>query len=196
LVTDWPGRAAQIRHTILQAAAIISQPARRICHLRTTLSDAGRTSAAQIANYFRSAAFRIASVFVSQTASSILSRLHQPPVGRGLDGHGTETMRCSICHQNANFDPGRVPGHPEWHIAPREIAWEGKTLAEICAQIKDPTRNGGRKAEDLIHHIGSDTLVGWAWHPGFGRSAAPGTQKEAGALVDAWVKTGAACPTR
>jgi hypothetical protein len=124
------------------------------------------------------------------------SRLHQPPVDRGLDGHGTETMRCSICHQKANFEPGRVPGHPEWHIAPREMAWEGKTLAEICAQIKDPARNGGRKAEDLIHHIGTDTLVGWAWQPGFGRSPAPGTQKEAGALVDAWVKTGAVCPTR
>src|SRR6266576_1588932 len=63
--------AARKRHVILQAASIISQPARWICHLRTTLSDAGRTSAAQIANYFRSAAFRIASVFVSQTASSI-----------------------------------------------------------------------------------------------------------------------------
>jgi len=120
------------------------------------------------------------------------SRLHQPPVERGVDGHGTETMRCSICHQNANFDPGRVPGHPEWHIAPREMAWEGKTPAEICAQIKDPARN----VEDLIHHIGADTLVGWAWQPGFGRAPAPGTQKEAGALVDAWVKTGAVCPTR
>jgi hypothetical protein len=123
-------------------------------------------------------------------------RLHQPPVERGVDGHGTETMRCSICHQNANFEPGRMPGHPEWHLAPREMAWEGKTLAEICVQVTDPARNGGRKVEDLIHHIGTDTLVGWAWHPGFGRSPAPGTQKEAGALVDAWVKTGAVCPTR
>jgi hypothetical protein len=123
-------------------------------------------------------------------------RLHQPPVARGVDGHGTETMRCSICHQNANFDPGRVPGHPEWHLAPREMAWEGKTVAEICDQIKDPARNGGRKVEDLIHHIGTDTLVGWAWHPGFGRSPAPGTQKEAGALIEAWVKTGAACPAK
>ena len=123
-------------------------------------------------------------------------RLHQPPVERGADGHGTETMRCSTCHQNANFDPGRVPGHPEWHLAPREMAWEGKTVAEICDQIKDPTRNGGRKVEDLIQHIGTDTLVGWAWHPGFGRSPAPGTQKEAGALVEAWVKTGAACPAK
>ena len=69
-----------------------------------------------------------------------------------------------------------------------------KTVAEICAQLKDPARNGGRKLEELIHHIGEDTLVGWAWSPGGGRSAVPGTQKQAGALVEAWVKTGAACP--
>jgi hypothetical protein len=123
-------------------------------------------------------------------------RLHQPPVVRGADGHGLPAMRCSSCHQNANFDPGRMPGHPEWHLAPREMAWEGKTVPEICAQIKDPARNGGRKVEDLIHHIGTDTLVGWAWHPGFGRAPAPGTQQEAGALVEAWVKTGAVCPTK
>jgi hypothetical protein len=123
-----------------------------------------------------------------------LGRLHQPPVERGPDGHGLQTMRCSICHQNANFDPGRVPGHPEWHLAPREMAWEGKTIPEICAQIKDPARNGGRKVENLVNHIGEDTLVGWAWAPGYGRTPAPGTQKEAGALVAAWVKTGAACP--
>jgi len=121
-------------------------------------------------------------------------RLHQPPVARGVDGHGLASMRCSICHQAANFDPGRVPGHPEWHLAPREMAWEGKTLGEICAQIKDRARNGGRSPEELIHHIGTDTLVGWAWAPGFGRRRAPGTQKQAGMLAEAWVKTGAACP--
>jgi hypothetical protein len=121
-------------------------------------------------------------------------RPHQPPVARGADGHGLPAMRCSNCHQQANFDPGRVPGHPEWHLAPREMAWEGKTLAEICAQIKDPARNGGRSLEHLIDHIGTDTLVGWAWTPGVGRQPAPGTQKQAGALVEAWVKTGAVCP--
>jgi hypothetical protein len=123
-----------------------------------------------------------------------MARLHQPPVERGADGHGLRAMRCSICHQQANFDPARVPGHPEWHLAPREMAWEGKTLAEICAQIKDPARNGGRSLEELVHHIGTDTLVGWGWVPGFGRQPAPGTQKQAGALVEAWVKTGAECP--
>ncbi|MET4328073.1 hypothetical protein ABIB80_003902 [Bradyrhizobium sp. i1.15.2] len=122
------------------------------------------------------------------------ARLHQPPVTRGADGHGLEAMRCNTCHQKANFEPGRMPGHPDWHLAPREMAWEGKTVAEICEQIRDPARNGGRKVEDLIDHIGKDTLVGWAWKPGFGRSPVPGTQAQAGALVEAWAKTGAACP--
>jgi len=123
-----------------------------------------------------------------------LGRRHQPPVERGADGFGLPAMRCPICHQAANFDPGRVPGNPHWHLAPLEMAWEGKSLREICGQIKDPARNGGRSLEEIAHHIGTDSLVGWAWAPGFGRQPAPGTQAEAAALVDAWVKTGAACP--
>jgi hypothetical protein len=120
-------------------------------------------------------------------------RPHQPPVARGADGRGLPAMRCSSCHQQANFDPARMPGHPEWHLAPREMAWEDKTLGEICAQIKDPARNGGRSLEEIVHHIGTDTLVGWAWAPGFGRTPAPGTQQQAGALAEAWAKTGAVC---
>ena len=123
-----------------------------------------------------------------------MGRLHQPPVQRGTDGHGLPAMRCSMCHQQANFDPARMPGHAEWHLAPREMGWEHRTLGEICAQLKDPARNGGRSLDDLVHHIGEDTLVGWAWLPGYGRHPAPGTQKQTGALVEAWVKTSAVCP--
>jgi len=123
-----------------------------------------------------------------------MSRLHQPPVVRGADGFGLPAMRCPICHLQANFDPAGVPGNPIWHLAPREMAWEGKTLGEICAQIKDPARNGNRALAALIEHIGEDHLVGWAWAPGYGRQSAPGTQKQAGALVEAWIETGAACP--
>ena len=110
-------------------------------------------------------------------------RLHQPPVDRGTDGHGLAAMRCPICHQQANFEPGRMPGHPEWHLAPREMAWEGKTLAEICVQIKDPKRNGNRSLADLIHHIGDDTLVGWAWSPGFGRRLLPAPRRRRARLL-------------
>jgi hypothetical protein len=121
-------------------------------------------------------------------------RPHQPPVERGRDGFGLASMRCPTCHQKANFDPGRVPGHPHWHLAPRAMGWQGKTPAQICAQIKDPARNGGRSLGQIHAHIATDSLVGWAWLPGFGREPAPGTQREVGALIDAWIRAGAACP--
>lgn len=121
-------------------------------------------------------------------------RPHQPPVFRGADGMGLPALRCPVCHQKANFDAARMPGHDPWAMAPSEMVWESKTLAEICVQMKDPARNGGRSLADLVHHIGDDDLVGWAWAPGVGRTPAPGTQKEAKALVEAWVKSGAACP--
>jgi hypothetical protein len=119
-------------------------------------------------------------------------RLHQPPVTRGEDGFGLPGLRCPICHQQANFD--RTPGDPAWHLAPRDMGWEGKTVGQVCEQIKDPARNGGRSLDDIVHHIGTDHLVGWAWAPGVGRQPAPGTQSEAAALLNAWGKTGAVCP--
>ena len=122
--------------------------------------------------------------------------LHQPPVQRGADGHGVATMRCATCHQKANFEPGRVPGHPEWHLAPLSMAWQQKSLAEICAQLKDPARNGGKTLPQIVEHAAHDSLVGWAWKPGGGRAPAPGTQASFGALMKAWADSGAACPAR
>jgi hypothetical protein len=121
-------------------------------------------------------------------------RPHLPLVLRGAGGFGAVGMQCPTCHQRANFDPGGVPGHPTWHLAPIEMAWAGKSLGEICVQIKDPNRNGGMTLDQLVHHMAEDSLVGWGWHPGAGRNPAPGTQQQFGALIKAWVETGAACP--
>ena len=123
-----------------------------------------------------------------------LRRPHQPPVFRGDDGFGLAALRCPVCHQQANFEPGRVPGNPIWHLAPEEMGWEGKTVGQICAQIKDPKRNGNRSLDEIVHHVGTDHLVGWAWAPGAGRQSAPGTQAQTGALLAEWVKSGAVCP--
>lgn len=121
-------------------------------------------------------------------------RPHQPPVVRGEANMGAPGMLCTTCHHEANFDPAGVPGHPQWHLAPIEMAWEGKLLGEICAQIKDPARNGGKDMNALVRHMAEDSLVGWGWNPGKGRSPAPGTQKAFGELIRAWAETGAACP--
>jgi hypothetical protein len=119
---------------------------------------------------------------------------HEPPVKRGAGGMGMPAMRCLTCHGTANFDPGKVPGNPRWLLAPAEMAWVGKSLRQICVQIKDPHLNGGKSMKDLIEHMAQDQLVGWAWAPGAGRTPAPGTQEELGKLIQAWADTGAQCP--
>jgi hypothetical protein len=119
---------------------------------------------------------------------------HLPMAVRGADDHGAIAMRCATCHQVANFAPAGVPGAPQWHVAPLAMAWQGKSLAQVCEQIKDPARNGKRTLAQIHDHMANDELVGWGWHPGGSRTPAPGTQKQFGALVAAWIQTGAACP--
>ena len=89
-------------------------------------------------------------------------RPHIPLVVRGPDGFGAEGgLRCGTCHHAENFDPAGVPGHPEWHLAPADMAWQGKSLGQICAQIKDTKRNGGRNLAGIVRHMSEDSLVGW-----------------------------------
>ncbi|MFC3443705.1 Isoquinoline 1-oxidoreductase subunit [Sphingobium rhizovicinum] len=118
---------------------------------------------------------------------------HMPAVTRGPDGMGAVAMRCTNCHRAGNFSVSRVPGDPAWHLAPVEMGWQGKSLGAICRQIRDPARNGGRSLKQIVDHMATDHLVGWAWRPGAGRSPAPGTQAEFGRLIAAWVASGAVC---
>lgn len=119
---------------------------------------------------------------------------HDPPVVRGAEDNGVAGMECTTCHQDRNQPLTRVPGAPKWHLAPIQMAWVGKSVSDICHQIQDPKRNGGKSLAQLIEHNGHDELVGWGWKPGADREPAPGTQAQFGALTAAWVETGAECP--
>ena len=128
-------------------------------------------------------------------------RAHQPPGVRGDGGMGLPGMQCTTCHSAENVSVvgqaetiKSIPGNPAWHLAPIEMAWEGKTLGEICEQIKDPARNGDKTMAELVEHMAHDELVGWGWEPGAGREPAPGTQEVFGEIIQAWADTGAACP--
>jgi hypothetical protein len=124
---------------------------------------------------------------------------HVPSVVGGEDGHGPPGLPCASCHQAANTPTvgatvASIPGNPKWALAPKEMAWVGRSLGAICQQLKDPKRNGGKDLAALQHHMAEDALVGWGWNPGPGREPVPGTQAEFGALFQAWVDSGAHCP--
>lgn len=123
---------------------------------------------------------------------------HQPPVVRGAADFGATGMRCTTCHGSENVayttGEGSIPGHEPWQLAPIEMGWVGLTAAEVCEQLKDPERNGDRTLAELHEHNAEDGLVGWGWEPGEGRTPAPGSQELFGALTQAWIDTGAACP--
>lgn len=119
---------------------------------------------------------------------------HSPRVVRGKDDKGATGMRCTTCHQTANFEASGVPGHPLWHVAPVSMAWQKRSLGQICEQLKDRRRNGNKSMAQIHDHMAQDTLVGWAWAPGANRQPAPGTQAAFGALIKAWIDSGAACP--
>jgi hypothetical protein len=123
---------------------------------------------------------------------------HMPPVWRAETGHFE--ANCSGCHTTKNITLREaasyksIPGHPRWGFAPLSMAWQNKSIGEICRQLKDVKLNGGRDLAALQEHVAKDDLVAWGWDPGEGRQPAPGSQEAAGKLVQAWIDSGAECP--
>ncbi len=125
------------------------------------------------------------------------SHVHIQNVKRGLDGHGVYGMKCNTCHQLANTPGDNMPpGNPKWSLPPANMKMVivGEAPGQFCRQLKDPAQNGGRTLAQIITHVSSDDLVGWAWNPGDGRNPPPLTRPEFAAAMREWVKNGAACP--
>ena len=110
-------------------------------------------------------------------------RIHGMAINAGDSRIGAETLSCNACHQTsmrANTVP-HAPPHTgmDWRLAPVEFQWTDRSSAEICAQLRDPDRNGDRDAVGLIEHILHDAeLIGfitWSFDPGAGRDPAPGS---------------------
>ena len=127
------------------------------------------------------------------------ARLHVPPMVRGAKDDGPAGLHCSTCHQNQNFAASGVPGAPGWHLAPLSMAWEDKTPGQVCRQILDRKRNGGKTLQQIVHHMTDDELVGWGWAPGKDvngreRQPVPIAKDEFRRIVNAWAQAGAPCP--
>ncbi|SDZ16941.1 hypothetical protein SAMN05444004_10719 [Jannaschia faecimaris] len=122
------------------------------------------------------------------------TRHHGYHVQAGESRMGIETLPCSTCHSEQNgVLEGSAPGAEGWALPPPEMQWATRTPTEICEQLKDPERNGGRTLDEVADHIVHDPLVIWGWEPGPGRQPAPGTPEKAAAAILAWADAGAPC---
>ncbi|HVO66354.1 MAG TPA: hypothetical protein VMT12_07725 [Syntrophales bacterium] len=122
--------------------------------------------------------------------------VHSMNVKRGPDGRGKGAARCGNCHQATNT-PGvnMPPGAPDWRMPTPEMpmVFENKTPGELCRQLKDPAKNGGRTPEEIVRHVTVEPLVLWGWNPGEGRTM-PRSHDEFVQKMREWAENGAACP--
>ena len=123
---------------------------------------------------------------------------HSMEIKRGPDGRGIGEQKCTTCHQDIDLDgDGLPPGAPNWHMPgeANKMAFQGISAGQLCRNLKDPLKNGGRKsAKDAVHHIATDPLVLWAWTPGNGRTTPPMSHADFIKKMNEWVDNGAACP--
>lgn len=123
------------------------------------------------------------------------SRPHKQYIKRAFSNLGGT---CMTCHQAAPLpDRNTPPGAPHWTMPPAEtpMVFQGKSVAQLCEDLKDPNQNGHRSLDDLVHHVSSDPLVLWGFNPGAGRTTPPMTHDAFIALISEWVALGAPCPT-
>jgi len=126
------------------------------------------------------------------------NHIHTMNVKRGVDGHGVYSMRCGNCHQAENDPGGHLPpGNPKWGLPPAKMrmVFQGRTPRELAIQLLDPKQNGGRTKAQVLDHITNDGLVGWAWHPGEGRTLPPMTRAALVAQTRLWIAKGAYVPS-
>ncbi|MCB5199927.1 hypothetical protein LGQ03_11825 [Loktanella sp. TSTF-M6] len=129
-------------------------------------------------------------------------RIHGMAINAGDSRIGAEGLSCNACHQTSTR-PNAVPHAPphtgmDWRLAPVAFQWTDRTSAEICAQLRDPDRNGGRDAARLIDHILHDAeLIGfitWSFDPGADRDPAPGNMQAHLEDMAIWTAAGMPCP--
>lgn len=127
------------------------------------------------------------------------TRPHGMNIRAGESRIGAEFVNCQTCHavrgDGANDLPHMAPQVATiWRLPPAEAEWFGKSSAEVCEQLRDPERNGGRSYLEIASHLDHDVILHWAWSPGGGREPAPYSLQEHVDDVLAWGVAGMPCP--
>ncbi len=124
-------------------------------------------------------------------------RKHGMNINAGDSRIGAEAVLCSTCHayrEGGNDLPHMAPQVAmNWQLAPVEAEWFGKSSQEICNQLRDPERNGGRTMLEIAEHLNHDLILHWAWSPGGGREPAPYSLQEHVNDILVWGVAGFPC---
>lgn len=107
----------------------------------------------------------------------------------------TQGVHCSTCHPASPVGDGMAPlppANPIWSMPPRTMAFEDRSPAELCAQLKDPEVNGGRSLSSLAEHVEQDHLLITSWHSG--RTPPPISHPELVERYTSWAAAGGPCP--
>lgn len=127
------------------------------------------------------------------------TRPHGMNINAGDSRIGAEYVQCSTCHMyreegGANDAPHMAPQvAADWRLPPVEAEWFGKSSTDVCNQLRDPDRNGGRGFMEIASHLDHDVILHWAWNPGGGREPAPYSLQEHVNDVLAWGVAGMPC---
>ena len=127
------------------------------------------------------------------------TRPHGMNISAGESRIGVEFIPCATCHVTASGPVDNATPHAapkvtaDWQLAPVEADWFGKSSREICIQLRDPDRNGGRDMIDLASHLDHDVILHWAWSPGGGREPAPYSLQEHVKDILIWGVAGFPC---
>ena len=116
-------------------------------------------------------------------------------------------ITCGSCHGARNAElPGGPPGAP-LHVARKECTaqehpwrmpaathirlWPGMTPRTLCEIWRARHENPDPKAFEraFLGHVGCDPLVEWAFSPGEGRIAAPGSHQDFIAAATVWTRS-------
>lgn len=127
-------------------------------------------------------------------------------VERGQDDRGVPILRCESCHGMRNNPDTGAPGRIDWHQAPLPMSTEAspgvpKSGAQMCADVKDKTKNGNRDLAAVLAFIEYDQFITWAWDPGTRasgqrRTTPPlNTHDDFVKVVERWIAAGAPCPS-
>ncbi|WP_224816434.1 hypothetical protein [Hasllibacter sp. MH4015] len=127
------------------------------------------------------------------------TRPHGMNINAGESRIGAEYVQCQTCHAYSEGGGNNAPQMaPQvamtWQLPPVEAEWFGRSTEEICAQLRDPARNGDRDMIALASHLEHDLILHWAWSPGGGREPAPYSLQEHVNDVLAWGVAGYPCP--